>query len=92
MKMIDKEYEGFNYSGDKWFSLQSKLAAYRKETEAQMQAEMNTEVHIFIESKSVWAGMKHICNQQCFRRYKCFMFYAWLICDHLLVNIVSFAS
>lgn len=46
MKMIDKEYESFNYSGDKWFSLQSKLAAYRKETEAQMQAEMNTKVNV----------------------------------------------
>lgn len=45
--MIDKEYEGFNYSGDKWFSFQSKLDAYRKEVEAQMQAEMNAKVHIF---------------------------------------------
>ncbi|XP_044073720.1 oral-facial-digital syndrome 1 protein homolog [Siniperca chuatsi] len=47
MKMIDKEYESFNYSGDKWFSFQSKLAAYRKETEAQMQAEMNTKMQHF---------------------------------------------
>ncbi|XP_023271636.1 oral-facial-digital syndrome 1 protein isoform X2 [Seriola lalandi dorsalis] len=44
MKMIDKEYENVNYSGDKWFPLQSKLAAYRKEIEAQMQSEMNTKM------------------------------------------------
>ena len=47
MKMIDKEYEGFSYSGDRLFSYQSKLAAYRKEIETQMEAEMNTKVHIF---------------------------------------------
>lgn len=46
MKMIDKQYENVSYSGDKWFSLQSKLAEYRKETEAQVQAEMNTKVCI----------------------------------------------
>lgn len=44
MKLIDKEYENLNYSGDKWFPLQSKLAAYRKEVEAQMHTEMNTKV------------------------------------------------
>lgn len=44
LKSIDKEYEGSNYSGEKWFSIQSKLAAHKKETEAQMQAEMNTKV------------------------------------------------
>ncbi|XP_054471209.1 centriole and centriolar satellite protein ofd1 [Anoplopoma fimbria] len=47
MKIIDKEYESFNYSGDKWFSIESKLAAYRKEIEAQMQAEMNTKMQHF---------------------------------------------
>lgn len=45
MKMIDKEYENFSYSEDKWFSLQSKLAAYRKDVETQMEAEMKTKVH-----------------------------------------------
>lgn len=44
MKLIDKEYENLNYSEDKWFPLQSKLAAYRKEIEAQMQTEMDTKV------------------------------------------------
>ncbi|XP_059199608.1 centriole and centriolar satellite protein ofd1 [Centropristis striata] len=47
MKMIDKEYESASYSGDKWFSFQSKLAAYRKEIEAQMQTEMNTKMEHF---------------------------------------------
>uniref|UniRef100_A0A8C4IQY7 OFD1 centriole and centriolar satellite protein n=1 Tax=Dicentrarchus labrax TaxID=13489 RepID=A0A8C4IQY7_DICLA len=47
MKLIDKEYESFTYSGDKWFSFQSKLAAYRKEMEAQMQEEMNTKMQHF---------------------------------------------
>ncbi|KAK9537702.1 hypothetical protein VZT92_005292 [Zoarces viviparus] len=47
MKIIDEEYESSKYSGDKWFSFQSKLDAYRKETEAQMQAEMNTKMQHF---------------------------------------------
>ncbi|XP_042350200.1 oral-facial-digital syndrome 1 protein homolog isoform X2 [Plectropomus leopardus] len=49
MKIIDKEYERISYSGDKWFSFESKLAAYRKEVEAQMQAEMNTKMQHFKE-------------------------------------------
>ncbi|KAM6978419.1 centriole and centriolar satellite protein ofd1 [Tautogolabrus adspersus] len=47
MKMIDKEYESISYSGEKWFSIESKLAAYRKDTDAQMQAEMNTKMQHF---------------------------------------------
>ncbi|XP_069558786.1 centriole and centriolar satellite protein ofd1 [Brachyistius frenatus] len=47
MKMIDKEYERFSYSEGKMFSLQSKLAAYRKEAEAQMEAEMKTKMEHF---------------------------------------------
>ncbi|XP_068428160.1 centriole and centriolar satellite protein ofd1 [Clinocottus analis] len=47
MKIIDKEYESFNYSGDKWFSYQSKLAAYRKEMEQQLKTEMNTKMQHF---------------------------------------------
>ncbi|XP_072253050.1 centriole and centriolar satellite protein ofd1 [Leuresthes tenuis] len=49
MKMIDKEYENFGTSEDKMFSFQSKLAAYRKETKAQMEAEMNTKLLHFKE-------------------------------------------
>ncbi|XP_008273863.1 centriole and centriolar satellite protein ofd1 [Stegastes partitus] len=47
MKLIDREYESFTYSEDKMFSFQSKLDAYRRETEAQMKAEMNTELQHF---------------------------------------------
>ncbi|KAM6934177.1 centriole and centriolar satellite protein ofd1 [Xenentodon cancila] len=49
MKVIDKEYERTSCSEDKMFSLHSKLAAYRKETEAQMEAEMNTKLQHFKE-------------------------------------------
>lgn len=44
MKSIDKEYENLSSSEDKWSSMESKLAAYRKEIEVQAQAEMNTKV------------------------------------------------
>uniref|UniRef100_A0A4W5KHZ3 OFD1 centriole and centriolar satellite protein n=1 Tax=Hucho hucho TaxID=62062 RepID=A0A4W5KHZ3_9TELE len=44
MKMIDEEYEALRYKGDKWVSYESKLAAYRKEVEAQVQAEMNAKL------------------------------------------------
>lgn len=44
MKSIDKEYENLGVTGEKWSSMESKLAAYRKEIEAQAQAEMNTKV------------------------------------------------
>lgn len=46
--MIDKEYESLNYSGEKWFTLESKLSAHRKEIEAQLQAEMRTKVRVFV--------------------------------------------
>ncbi|XP_057709084.1 centriole and centriolar satellite protein ofd1-like isoform X1 [Corythoichthys intestinalis] len=49
MKMIDKEYENVNYSGEKWFSFQSKLASYKRELESQMQTEMNTKLQHFKE-------------------------------------------
>lgn len=44
MKMIDEEYEALRYKGDKWVPYESKLAAYRKEVEAQVQAEMNAKL------------------------------------------------
>uniref|UniRef100_A0A668AYP5 OFD1 centriole and centriolar satellite protein n=1 Tax=Myripristis murdjan TaxID=586833 RepID=A0A668AYP5_9TELE len=47
MKMIDKEYENIHYRGDKWLSYESKLAAHRKEIEAQMEAEMKTKMQHF---------------------------------------------
>ncbi|XP_056145829.1 centriole and centriolar satellite protein ofd1 [Lampris incognitus] len=47
MKMIDQEYESLHYRGDKWVSYESKLAACRREIEAQAQAEMNTKMQHF---------------------------------------------
>ncbi|KAM9850518.1 centriole and centriolar satellite protein ofd1 [Aulostomus maculatus] len=47
MKMIDKEYESVSPSEDRWFPLQSKLAAYRKDLETQMQTEINTKMQHF---------------------------------------------
>lgn len=48
MKMIDQEYTGLVYDEDKVFPLQSKLAAYRKDIEVQMEAEMNSKVNAHI--------------------------------------------
>ncbi|XP_054643338.1 centriole and centriolar satellite protein ofd1 isoform X2 [Dunckerocampus dactyliophorus] len=66
MKMIDKEYEGVNYSGDKWFSFQSKLASYRRELEAQMQIEMNTKMQHFkdVEIAKVKMEEKALCQKE----------------------------
>lgn len=50
MKMIDKEYEDINHSGDKFFSLQSKLAAYRKDVDTQTQAEINIKVLYLVKN------------------------------------------
>lgn len=44
MKQIDKEYENSSCSGEKMFPFQTHLANYRKETRAQLEAEMNTKV------------------------------------------------
>uniref|UniRef100_A0A672JQ83 OFD1 centriole and centriolar satellite protein n=1 Tax=Salarias fasciatus TaxID=181472 RepID=A0A672JQ83_SALFA len=46
MKTIDKEYENF-ISKEKMFSFQSQLAEYRKDTRAQMEAEMNLKMQHF---------------------------------------------
>uniref|UniRef100_A0A3Q3QQX0 Uncharacterized protein n=1 Tax=Monopterus albus TaxID=43700 RepID=A0A3Q3QQX0_MONAL len=62
MKMIDKQYENFTYSGDKWFSFQSTLAAYRKETEAQMQEEMNTKMQHFKDAEIAKVRMEEKAN------------------------------
>ncbi|XP_068602385.1 centriole and centriolar satellite protein ofd1 [Brachionichthys hirsutus] len=47
MKMIDEAYENFSYSGDRWCSFESKVAAHRKEIEVRVQAEMNTKMQHF---------------------------------------------
>ncbi|XP_030613554.1 centriole and centriolar satellite protein ofd1 isoform X2 [Archocentrus centrarchus] len=45
MKMIDQEYRGLSYN--EVFPLQSQLAAYRKDIELQMEAEMNSKMQHF---------------------------------------------
>ncbi|CAL8268270.1 unnamed protein product [Lota lota] len=47
MKMIDQEYESLPHRGDKWMSYESKLAAYKRELETQMHAEMNVKMQHF---------------------------------------------
>ncbi|XP_074550485.1 centriole and centriolar satellite protein ofd1 [Halichoeres trimaculatus] len=79
MKMIDKEYESIDYSADRGFSFQSKLAAYRKETEAQLQAEMNTKMLHFkdveiakvrMEEKAKFHKEFHKLKQELERTYE----------------------
>ncbi|KAG9349297.1 hypothetical protein JZ751_027740 [Albula glossodonta] len=41
MQMIDEEYAALQHKDKRWESLEAKLAEYRKETEAQVQEEMN---------------------------------------------------
>nr|XP_043908213.1 oral-facial-digital syndrome 1 protein homolog isoform X1 [Solea senegalensis]XP_043908225.1 oral-facial-digital syndrome 1 protein homolog isoform X1 [Solea senegalensis] len=66
MKMIDKEYENFSHSGDKWLSFQSQLSAYRKEMAAQLEAEMNTKLQHFkdVEIAKVRMEEKSTFNQE----------------------------
>ena len=71
MKSIDKEYEGFSYNKDKWFPFQSKMAEYRKEIEAQMQAEMNTKV-LMKHSRILIPAINHI---HMIMWTSCFIFY-----------------
>ncbi|XP_038149328.1 oral-facial-digital syndrome 1 protein homolog isoform X2 [Cyprinodon tularosa] len=47
MKMIDKRYESLALGEDKIFPLQSKLSAYKKEIEAQKEAEMKAKLKHF---------------------------------------------
>ncbi|KAM3608348.1 uncharacterized protein V6R79_023572 [Siganus canaliculatus] len=62
MKLIDKEYESFSYNEDRYFSFQSKLAAYRKEIEAQMQSEMNTKMQHFKDVEIAKVRMEEKTN------------------------------
>lgn len=77
MKSIDKEYENVSSSGDKWSSMESKLAAYRKEIEVQAQAEMNTKVFsttdLVVKGHFKWFTMQMLrccflvkCANRCF--------------------------
>ncbi|XP_076026003.1 centriole and centriolar satellite protein ofd1 isoform X2 [Genypterus blacodes] len=64
MKMIDREYESLDSRGDQLFSYQSKLEAYRKETEAQMQAEMKTKMEHFKEVEVAKVKMEENAKSQ----------------------------
>lgn len=84
MKIIDQEYENFSYSGDRWFSFQSKLSAYRKEIEAQTQEEMNTKV-CFLQSN----GMKSAPSRAAYFVLDALSYISCLLC--VLANL-SFVS
>ncbi|KAJ8378353.1 hypothetical protein AAFF_G00243730 [Aldrovandia affinis] len=47
MQMIDDEYAAIQHKGKRWESLEGKLAEYKKETEAQVQEEMNAKLQHF---------------------------------------------
>ncbi|XP_043988315.1 oral-facial-digital syndrome 1 protein homolog [Gambusia affinis] len=66
MKMIDRQYENSSLGEDKIFPLQSKLAAYKKEIEAQKEAEMNTKLKHFkdVEIAKVRMDEKAKFNQE----------------------------
>uniref|UniRef100_A0A3P9MYK0 OFD1 centriole and centriolar satellite protein n=1 Tax=Poecilia reticulata TaxID=8081 RepID=A0A3P9MYK0_POERE len=66
MKMIDRQYENSSLGEDKMFPLQSKLAAYKKEIEAQKEAEMNTKLKHFkdVEIAKVRMDEKAKFNQE----------------------------
>ncbi|TNN04262.1 hypothetical protein fugu_001291 [Takifugu bimaculatus] len=51
LRSIDKEYENLSYSGDHSSSMESKLAAYRKDIEAKTQAEMNKKMQHFKDAE-----------------------------------------
>ncbi|TWW80892.1 Oral-facial-digital syndrome 1 protein -like protein [Takifugu flavidus] len=51
LRSIDKEYENLSYSGDHSSSMESKLAAYRKDIEAKAQAEMNKKMQHFKDAE-----------------------------------------
>ncbi|XP_019750920.1 centriole and centriolar satellite protein ofd1 isoform X2 [Hippocampus comes] len=71
MKMIDKEYENVNCSGEKWFSFQSKLASYRRELESQMQTEINTKMQHFKEVELAKVKMEEkVQFQKEFEKFK----------------------
>nr|XP_015217093.1 PREDICTED: oral-facial-digital syndrome 1 protein isoform X1 [Lepisosteus oculatus]XP_015217094.1 PREDICTED: oral-facial-digital syndrome 1 protein isoform X1 [Lepisosteus oculatus] len=49
LQMIDDQFAALHHQGNKWESLEAKLAEYRKEIEAQVQAEMNQQLQHFKE-------------------------------------------
>ncbi|KAK7939223.1 hypothetical protein WMY93_002549 [Mugilogobius chulae] len=62
LKMIDKEYDGHSYRGDRFFSLQSKLESYKKEIEERLQAEMKTKLQHFKDVELAKVQMEEKAN------------------------------
>ncbi|XP_067300800.1 centriole and centriolar satellite protein ofd1 isoform X2 [Pseudorasbora parva] len=49
MQLIDEEYEELRVRGDRWGSVEAKLAEFRKEIQEQAQVELNTKLQHFME-------------------------------------------
>ncbi|XP_051566563.1 centriole and centriolar satellite protein ofd1 isoform X2 [Myxocyprinus asiaticus] len=49
MQLIDEEYEGLRHRGDRWASVEAKLAEYRKEIQEQAQVELNAKLQHFMD-------------------------------------------
>lgn len=44
MQLIDEEYEVLRHRGDRWASVEAKLAEYRKEIQEQAEVELKAKV------------------------------------------------
>ncbi|XP_052004431.1 centriole and centriolar satellite protein ofd1 isoform X2 [Xyrauchen texanus] len=51
MQLIDEEYEGIRHRGDRWASVEAKLAEYRKEIHEQAQVELNAKLQHFMDAE-----------------------------------------
>lgn len=49
MQLIDEEYEVLRHRGDRWASVEAKLAEYRREIQEQAQVELNTKLQHFMD-------------------------------------------
>ncbi|NP_001306137.1 centriole and centriolar satellite protein ofd1 isoform 1 [Danio rerio] len=49
MQLIDEEYEVLRHRGDRWASVEAKLAEYRKEIQEQAQIELNAKLQHFMD-------------------------------------------
>ncbi|KAJ8253314.1 hypothetical protein GJAV_G00211510 [Gymnothorax javanicus] len=47
MQVIDEEFEALKHKGERWGSLETRMAEYRKEAEARAEDEMNTKLRHF---------------------------------------------
>ncbi|XP_056321964.1 centriole and centriolar satellite protein ofd1 isoform X1 [Danio aesculapii] len=49
MQLIDEEYEVLRHRGDRWASVEAKLAEYRREIQEQAQVELNAKLQHFMD-------------------------------------------